>query len=168
MLLARRAGEFAAAGALIVGVCADPVGANAAMTERLGLPFPVLSDPDGEGACKPYGVWSKEERRALTSLVALAPDGAEVFRYVGMDYADRPDEEEVLESVGALGLPPRPAPPGVHPHAAPRPTERAFAREELHPYLRGARSAAAALHGRTGDEQAGRVHALAERFLAAL
>lgn len=137
------------------------------MTAKLGLPFPLLADRGGEAAIKPFGVWSEEGRMARTSLVVLAPDGREVFRHVGVDYADRPGEE-VLAAVQELGLPAREPPPPVHPYAEPHPSPRAYLRENLVPYFRGVRGAAVALHGRTGDEQARRVVALADRFLAAL
>lgn len=168
MQLAQLAPSFAAAGAQLVAISVDDVGANAALTAKLRLPFPVLSDPDGEGAIKPFGVWHAEEGIARAAVVALAPDGGEVFRHVGIDYADRPVELEVLAAVRALGLPAREDRPGVHPHAEPRPSPRAYAREALLPYFRGVRGAAKALHGRTGEEHAARVQALAERFVEAL
>ncbi|MCA1705715.1 MAG: redoxin domain-containing protein, partial [Actinobacteria bacterium] len=83
--MARRAGEFAAVGAVIVGVSVDDVGKNAAMTEKLELPFPLLADPGGEGAIKPFGVWDEEGGIARTSLVVLSPAGEEVLRHVGVD-----------------------------------------------------------------------------------
>lgn len=97
----------------------------------------------------------------------LSTAGEEIVRHVGIDYADRPDEEDVLEAVRRLGLPARPAPEGVHAHAEPRPSERAFPRENLLPYFRGVRSGADALV-RRGDEQAASVRSVAERFLSAL
>jgi peroxiredoxin len=165
--LARRAGELAAAGALVAGVSVDAVGENAAMTEKLELPFPLLADPGGDAAIKPLDVWDEKEAIARTAVVVLSPAGEEVYRRVGIDYADRPDEEDVLGAVRRLGLPPRPAPAGVHPHAEPRPSNRAYPRENLFPYFRGVRSGADALV-RRGDEQAAGVRAVAERFLDAL
>ncbi len=38
--------EFAAKGAKLVAVCVDPVQQNRKVAERLGLGFPILSDPD--------------------------------------------------------------------------------------------------------------------------
>jgi hypothetical protein len=160
-------GEFAAAGALVVGVSVDDVGKNAAMTAKLELPFPLLEDPEGEAAVKPFGVWDEQGAIARTAVVVLSPSGAEIFRQVGVDYADRADEEDVLAALPRLEVPPRPVPEGVHPHAEPQPSERAFRREFLFPYFRGVRSGADALV-RRGDEQAASVLAVAERLLHAL
>lgn len=157
--------ELAAAGALVVGISVDGVGKNAAMTAKLELPFPLLADPGGEAAIKPFGVWDERGEIARPSVVVLTPAGEEAFRHVGIDYADRPDEDRVLETVRKLRLPGRPVLAGVHPHAEPRPSERAFPREHLVPYFRGVRSGATALAGR-GIEQAESVRAVAERFLA--
>jgi hypothetical protein len=166
--LARHAEEFAEAGALVVAVSVDDVGAAAALTENLELPFPVLSDPGGEGAIRPFGVWSDDEDRARPALVAFAPDGREIYRYVGSDQADRGREEEALAALRALKLPPLPAPSGVHPHADPRPTAKAYPRRELYRHFYGVRSAANVLHLRTGHEQAARLRELAEGYMEAL
>jgi hypothetical protein len=159
--------ELAAAGALVVGISADDVGKNAAMTAKLELPFPLLADSGGEAAIKPFGVWDERGEIARPSVVVLTPAGEEAFRDVGIDYADRPDDEHVIEAVRKLRLPARPLLPGVHPHAEPHPSERAFRRENLVPYFRGVRSGATALVGR-GVEQADAVRAVAERSLAGL
>ena len=169
MELAGKAAELAAAGCLVAGISIDDVGKNAAMTEKLGLPFPLLADPGGEGAIKPLGVWSdKEGGLARTAIVLLAPDGREALRYEGRDFADRPDTEVLLAAVRDLDLPARPSPVGVHPHAVAAPSERAYTHERLVPYLRGVRSAAIALRGRTGSDDAAALAAMAERYLALL
>ena len=168
MLLASKAIDFAAAGALIVAVSADDVGAGAATTARLALPFPVLSDPGGHRAIEPFGVWKEDEQRARPALVALAPDVGEVYRYVGADQVDRAVEDEALVALRALRLRPRPAPAEMHVHTDPQPTANAYPKEQLAPYLRGVRSAANVLLMRTGHEQAARLHQMAERFLASI
>jgi len=167
--LAGKASELAASGCLVAAISVDDVGKNAAMTEKLALPFPLLADPGGEGAIKPLGVWSdKEGGLARAAIVLLAPDGSEAFRYEGRDYADRPNAELLLAAARALALPPRPEPESVYPHAEPAPSERAFTRERLVPYLRGVRSASLALRGRGGGEEAERMVSMAERYLAVL
>lgn len=146
----------------------DPVGANAAMTEKLELPFPLLSDPDGKGAVRPFGLWDETEDISRVATVVLAPDGREVFRYVGVDYADRALEDEVLAAVSALGLAAREPVSGVRAHAEPTPSEEAETRHELGVYMRGVRSSSKALHQRTGDEHAHRVWEMAARYYNAL
>jgi hypothetical protein len=143
----------------------DDVGKNAAMTAKLELPFPLLADRGGETAIKPFGVWDERGEIARPAVVVLTPAGEEALRRVGVDYADRPDDEHVLEAVRKLALPPRRVPAGVHAHAEPRPSERAYRRERLAPYFRGVRSGATALAGR-GVDEANAVRAVAERLLA--
>jgi hypothetical protein len=148
----------------VVGVSVDDVGKNAAMTEKLELPFPLLADPGGDGAIKPFGVWDEPGEIARTSVIVLSPAGDEVFRHVGIDHADRPDDREVLDAVRGLVLAARPAPAGVYPHAERQPSERAYPRNNLLPYFRGVRSGTEVLV-RRGDELAASVRAVAERAL---
>jgi len=44
------AAEFAAAGALLVGISTDPVGRQAQFADQNGFDYPLLSDPDGQVA----------------------------------------------------------------------------------------------------------------------
>lgn len=144
-----------------MGISVDAVGQNAAMVAKLGLPFPLLSDPDGAGAIKPFDVWHPEPAIARPAAVLVGPDGFEAFRQVGSDFADRPTEEELLEAVRRLGLPattqspPRPG--------APRPGSRAVDLGWLPAYLRGAKFAATAL-GMRVPQAAGQVEALTAEY----
>src|SRR6185369_6720137 len=47
------------AGAVVLGVSADPVKKHQAFKEKYRLPFPLLSD-EGEKMIKSYGVWKKK------------------------------------------------------------------------------------------------------------
>jgi len=47
--------DLTASGAAVVGVSTDDVQAHARFAEEHGLPFPLLSDPDGEALAR-YGV----------------------------------------------------------------------------------------------------------------
>ncbi len=83
----------------LAGISVDPVENNHAMVEKLLLPFPLLSDPDGR-VIKEWGVWSDGEGGiARPSIFAVRKDGAIAWRYVGVDYADRPTDEEVFDSL---------------------------------------------------------------------
>ena len=66
------------------------------MVEKLGLPFPLLSDPRGN-LIKLLGLWNEEEGVSEPAIVAL--DGSGTVRYLysgGTDFADRPQEESLL------------------------------------------------------------------------
>lgn len=77
---ARSFGEFQRAGVSVVGVSVDPPGAQARFAERCQLPFPLLSDPDGEVA-RSYGVlgrWGLARR--VTFLLDADGSVVEVVR----------------------------------------------------------------------------------------
>ena len=142
----------------------DAPGQNAAMVEKLDLPFPLLSDPDGEGAIKPYGVWSEKRRIARPAVVVITPDGLEAARMESSDFADRPPEQEIVDAVRRLGLPPTAQPPPVRGRSEPGP--RAMSLAALGPYYRGAKFAAEALALRVPEvrEQADRLIEEVERY----
>jgi alkyl hydroperoxide reductase subunit AhpC len=136
----------------VAGISVDPPAQNAAMVAKLRLPFPLLSDPDGTAAIKPYDVWNDQASIALPALVLVGPDGDDVWRQVSRDFADRATEEEVLARVQGQGWPAvsqeAPAPGDA------QPGERAMPVEKLVPYFRGATFAAKALAGRVPDAKA--------------
>ncbi len=171
--MAREFEEYTSRGAEIVGVSVDPSSAGAALIEKLALPFPLLSDPDGEGLIKPLEAWNPSEDKARPSILAVAPDGEVVYRSIGQDYMDRrPDDSEVVEALDSLGLEPH-HPPPPRP-AEGRPTERGapVTRDFLFPYYRGIHFATKALLGRMEDEaarhQLDRTHRQATRYMEAI
>ncbi len=121
------------------------------MIEKLGLPFPLLSDPDRSHAIGPYEAVDERDPREIARpvMVAVAPTGEQAFRIEARDFADRPPEDEVVVRLGALGLPPTAQElPAVGP-AEPGP--KAMPVAALLPYYRGARFAAVALGRRHPD-----------------
>ncbi len=169
--MARRYDEFTGRGARVAAISVDPPGANAAMVEKLALPYPVLSDPDGEGAIKPSGVWHQERNIAKPALVAVAPDGRDVFRYVGADFMDRPGDTELFAALDRLELPAVASSTGVIEHLEPAPSPRAFPLETLSPYMRGVQQAMTAMAERMRDptdrDAVRRTAAMAEEFVKA-
>jgi hypothetical protein len=169
--MARDYGDFTRRGATIAAVSVDSPGRNAAMAEKLALPFPVLADPDGEGAIKRFAVWDAAGGIARTAIVALGPDGREVYRYVGVDFADRPSDDDLFAALDALGLPPLAVADGTVPHLPPAPSPRASKLPDLAVYMRGVRFATTALAARARDPvdkaEAERTAKMAERFIAA-
>jgi hypothetical protein len=90
----------------VVGISVDSPGRNAAMVDKLRLPFPLLADPGGRQAIRPYGVWQEGNPYARPAVVIVAPGGRVAFSEVGEDFADRLDEDEVIAALALLGLPP--------------------------------------------------------------
>ena len=69
------------------------------MVEKLLLPFPLLSDPDGT-VIKEFGVWTDGEGGiAKPAIFAIHTDGSIAWSYVGADYADRPTDDELFTSL---------------------------------------------------------------------
>ena len=59
---ARRFEEFEKRGAQLAGISVDPPSNNASMVGKLLLPFPLLSDPEGELA-RLFGLWNRKGGR---------------------------------------------------------------------------------------------------------
>ena len=170
--MARHYQEYRSRGASIAAIVVDQLEQNAAMVEKLVLPFPVLADPNGALTIKPMGVWNEEGGLAQPAIVVLQPDGQEVYRYVGVDFADRPNDDDLLAALDGLGLPALDDATSPLPTLPPRPSGRAIDLHDLGPYMRGVRFAAMALAERARDPfdrgEAERTASMAERFLAAL
>jgi peroxiredoxin len=93
---ARSWDRFETEGVSLVGVSVDPVENNRAMVEKLLLPFPLLSDPDGR-VTKEWGVWNENDGGiARPAIFAIRRDGSLAWKYIGRDYADRPTDDELF------------------------------------------------------------------------
>lgn len=124
---------------------------HAAMIEKLDLPFPMLSDPDRSLAIEPYGLSNPDDARrlAITATLLIDPAGDEVERLVSRDYADRPPEEHVLETLRGLGLDAVDQPVPKVGRAEPGPY--AMRLSDLTTYFRGAKFGVKAVGTRTED-----------------
>jgi peroxiredoxin len=98
---ARKFEEFERRGAQIAGISVDPPPNNARMVGKLLLPFPLLSDPEGELA-RMFGLWNAKDGVAVPSIVVIDQSGEVRYLYSGTDVADRPRNEEVLAALGGL------------------------------------------------------------------
>jgi hypothetical protein len=140
------------------------------MIHKLGLSFPLLSDPDRSAAIEPYGVADPKDQRNLArpAIVVVGPDLEERFRIESSDFADRPPEDELIESLHMMEIPPVVQPP---PDIGPaQPGARAVSLEALTPYYRGARFAAVAMslrHPEVADDAEAYV-AQMDRYAAAV
>ena len=69
------------------------------MVDKLLLPYPLLSDPEGR-VIKDWGVWTDGEGGiAKPSIFAVRRDGLIAWRYIGRDFADRPTDDQVFDSL---------------------------------------------------------------------
>lgn len=142
--------QLLAAGVRSFAISIDSPEQNAAMVEKLSLPFPYLSDPDRSHAIAPYGAADEKDDRhiARPAIVVVTPDQEEAFRFVSRDFADRLAEDQVVTTVQQLALTPTTQePPRIGPS---QPGPRSLSLHDLHIYFRGARFAALTMGLRHG------------------
>lgn len=172
--MANRHEEFLQRGGRVFPISADTAPMNAAMVDKLALPFPILSDPDRDQAIDPLGFSDEKDPRgiAATGTAVFSPDGEIVFTQAGRDYADRPEEDDLLKELGKLGLPPTSQEQPVLGEI--EPGEKAMPYVGLPHYFRGAKFAALAIrrrHRELGSEFADDLKSyvqMVERYMEAL
>lgn len=120
------------AGAELAAISIDDDTRQSGMAQRWGLTHTaMISDPGGDTYLQPLGLFNPNERDviALPGMLIIDPDGVEVYRYQGRDFADRTNNDDLLEALDALDLPqsnhhpgnPQPTyPPTFGASAAPR------------------------------------------------
>ena|SRR5438105_10762569 len=84
----------------VAAIVVDEPSKNLAMVDKLLLPFPILSDPEAR-VIHDYDVWNPEDGGvAKPALFLVRPDFKVGFQYVGTDFADRPDDDELFAAAG--------------------------------------------------------------------
>ena len=131
------------------------------MIEKLGLPFPLLSDPRGD-LIKLLGLWNDEEGVSEPAIVAL--DGSGTVRYLysgGTDFADRPQEESllyILDKVSGEGEGYGASEPDIRISSAEaeedtvRPEKPVITLEQLRPYYQGVYFATVSMQKKLAEE----------------
>ncbi|TMF78007.1 MAG: peroxiredoxin family protein [Chloroflexi bacterium] len=96
---ARNWDHFVREGVGMAGISVDLIANNHAMVEKLLLPFHLLSDPEGR-VIKEWSVWTDAGGGiARPAIFAIRRDGTIGWRYVGRDFADRPTDDELFNSI---------------------------------------------------------------------
>jgi hypothetical protein len=143
-------------GAEVIAVSTDDAVRQAGMFSRWPTPNVLyVPDPGGEKILGPLGLMDPEDARniALPAMIVIAPDGTEVYRYVGRDFADRTTDDEVYAAVAGLGLEPIDVPPGGPVAEFPDDLRGFFKVDDLVPYFKGTRSGARAIKMRADDPE---------------
>mgnify|MGYP002641570848 CR=1 FL=1 len=90
--------KFNARGASIVGISVDQPETSRKLHRKLGLGFPLLSDPDMK-VIKAYGVAMDGRDIAVPSIFILNAKRRIIWSEVADDFTDRPGAGEVLARV---------------------------------------------------------------------
>lgn len=151
--LANEEADLHGAGAEVVAVSVDPPGRNEALRDRWHIPFPIVSDPVGELLLLRLDAWNPDERGGIAwpTVMVFDPSGTEVFRSRSRDFADRPPDDDLLDAVTRMDLPPLTLGP------APQQTEpiqdrAAYRTEAFGSFFRGIRSGVRGLSSRLESE----------------
>ena len=142
--------------------------------KKLALPLPILSDVDRDQAITPLGFADEKDPRLISrpGVVIVSPAGEIVYRFLGRDYADRPDEDDLLSELQSLGLAPTTQDSPELGRAAPG--EKAVSVEGLSHYFRGGKFATLAFRRRYRDlsdefkDDTKSYIAMVERYIEAL
>jgi peroxiredoxin len=95
--------RFEAAGVSLAGIVVDSVEQNRAMVDKLLLPFPILSDAESR-VIGEWGVLNAAEHDiAKPAIFCIRRDGTIAYEYIGVDYTDRPTDEELFAAVSEVG-----------------------------------------------------------------
>jgi peroxiredoxin len=94
--------RFESAGLQVAAISVDTVEQNRAMVDKLLLPFPILSDPEAR-VIEPWGLLNEVERGiAKPALFLVRPDWSFALSYVGVDFTDRPTDEELFTGAATV------------------------------------------------------------------
>ena len=159
MRLANASERIHAAGGEVIAVSVDSDERAAAMSARWPTPHVrYVSDPGGESILRPLDLFDPDERDgiALPAMVVFDPDGTEVFRYRGRDFADRTHDDDVFDALDALGLDAI-DPPDGGPDGGDVEQSGAFRPAALVPYFKGNRFGALAIQSRAEGDEARRL-----------
>lgn len=169
MRLATNYDRIHTAGAEVVAVSVDDDVRQAGMRQRWGLTHTrFVADPGGAEILQPLGLYDPEERGgiALPAMLVYGPDGSEVYRYQGRDFADRTTDDDVYAALEALNLPAIDPGPWDPDQVVPEDLKRYFHPRDFGAYFRGNKFGAIAIGGRAERGSETRALAREHRLMA--
>ncbi len=95
--LAEVQSELAAEGIGVAAIAVDEPADSAALARRLGVQFPLLSDPDAQ-VITSYGVKMKDQVLAVPATFVVGEDRTILWHYVGDTKPDRPAIDVVRQA----------------------------------------------------------------------
>ena len=91
--------RFQKEGVGLAAIVVDPPEQNRAMVAKLRLPFPILSDAESR-VIREWGVVNEKEMHiARPAIFGVRQDRSIGYRYVGEDFADRPDDDQLFSGL---------------------------------------------------------------------
>ena len=154
MKLASQYDRIHQGGAELAAVSVDDDVRQAGMAERWGFTHTTfMSDPGGEHILRPLGLFDADERGgvALPGMVIVDPDGNEVYRYQGRDFADRTNDDDIWATLDAMALTAIDPPPWTPTVEVPDDLRGYFRPADFGAYFRGNMFGAIAIGGRLDD-----------------
>ncbi len=154
MKLASQYDRIHQSGAELAAVSVDDDVRQAGMASRWGFTHTTfVSDPGGERTLQPLELFDAEERGglALPGMVIVDPDGNEVYRYQGRDFADRTNDDDIWATLDAMALPAIDPPPWTPTVEVPDDLRGYFRPADFAAYFRGNMFGAIAIGGRLDD-----------------
>jgi hypothetical protein len=142
------------AGAELAAVSIDDDTRQAGMSERWGFTHTrFFSDPGGETYLQPLDLYDPVERGGITlpGMVIVTPDGEEVYRYQGRDFADRTNDDDIWKTLDELQLPAVDPAPWVPSAEVPDDLTGYFRPKDFAPYFGGNHFGALAIEFRLRD-----------------
>lgn len=94
--LAKQYDALAAEGIGLAAISTDPTADSVALAEKLGIGFPLLSDPSAT-VIESYGVKMEGETLAVPATFVVRPDRTIAWTYVGDTAPDRPPVQVVRD-----------------------------------------------------------------------
>ncbi len=154
MKLASQYDRIHQGGAELAAVSVDDDVRQAGMAQRWGFTHTTfVSDPGGERYLQRLELFDAQERGgiALPGMVIVHPDGREVYRYQGRDFADRTNDDDIWATLDALSLPPIDPPPWRSDLEVPDDLRGYFRPTDFGAYFRGNMFGSIAIGGRLDD-----------------
>jgi hypothetical protein len=143
-------------GAELAAISVDDDVRQAGMALRWGFTHTrFVADPGGARYLRPLDLFDPDERGgiALPGMVIIDPDGAEVYRYQGRDFADRTNDDDIWATLATLGCPPIDPPPWVPTVEVPDDLGGYFRPADFATYFRGNMFGAVAIGRRVHDPE---------------
>ena len=94
--------QFRSRHASVVAISVDGLDRSRAVVDRLGLDFPILSDPD-HTVMRSFGVEDEENGIAWPAIFVVDPSGRVRWRDLTNDYRVRPSAETVIKALDGAG-----------------------------------------------------------------